>query len=774
MSSNPDHDLLRIILPSIFQVPNLKISSEPQQNVFELSFPLTPTLPRHVHSCELGPLGSSIRAALRLTREKVYWLKPSIDRSLPSHVDTQVLLAKFPTSKPGLERVACILPLTNTEHMGTLRGRDDNIVARFESDLISETSATKDGKIVIAIAPQIKEVMGRAVDAARRILGISPSSEVNPEQHIFSDALTYCTWNSLHPPTPATQTSVMKTLKHFASLSPPVRPTTLLLDDAWQHKDGPTFRLLSFEALPFFLDGMKDLGEVVRVAKENFGVQRVGVWHTIQGYWCGVEPSAFGRKYKLLKVVKDGYPGPFEPEGFAYYILHPSSVAQFFMDYYRSVASHGIEFTKCDNLASLDNLQTANEVEFTFNENGSWTETIGAAVNVASLRPLFKQAVQAAAKSAFGGEGTGDEEGRVIWCMEMSPRVLMGNEIGLRPGPARCIARNSDDYYPNEPDSHRYHIFTNAVNALFTSHLNIIPDLDMFQSHSFIPPSTEQPEANAAPVHRNDAAQASYHAALRAFGAGPVTITDVPGASDPAVLSRLLGLPLLSSSSDRSVALQADHSPWVGSDVFDSDIISSGVGKALRLFSKSGKAGTGSGLIGYWNVRSGDGKVDDHVTQNDLWEIIGSSSADRTFVLRSYMREQFYTIRVAANDEANDIKLPIVPICLDHFQFDIFSVSQLEGGIAVLGLVDKFNPLSGIVRWEQTIDGCSIGLKCCGPLGIFLEDSVHQRLSITTVPPDGSPVDFVKVGFVTGQVKGLVVMIEIRQTLPSLTLNLSF
>ena len=147
------------------------------------------------------------------------------------------------------------------------------------------------------------------------------------------------------------------------------------------------------------------------------------------------------------------------------------------------------------------------------------------------------------------------------------------------------------------------------VRGLLFSFERWLTKSEQFQSHSFIPPPAEQADANTAPVHRNDAAQASYHAALRAFGSGPVTVTDVPGASDPAVLSRLLGLPLLSSSSDRSVALQADHSAWVGNDVFDSDIISSGVGKALRLFSNSGKVGSGSGLIGYRNVRSNDANV---------------------------------------------------------------------------------------------------------------------------------------------------------------------
>lgn len=48
---------------------------------------------------------------------------------------------------------------------------------------------------------------------------------------------------------------------------------------------------------------MKDLGEVVRRAKES-GVLNVGVWHTIGGYWQGVDPIKFKDEYKLIKVTK--------------------------------------------------------------------------------------------------------------------------------------------------------------------------------------------------------------------------------------------------------------------------------------------------------------------------------------------------------------------------------------------------------------------------------------------------------------------------------------
>jgi hypothetical protein len=87
-----------------------------------------------------------------------------------------------------------------------------------------------------------------------------------------------------------------------------------LIDDAWQ--DVKASRLQSFGSAPPFLDKYESLASVVKVAREEYGIRNVGVWHTIQGYWQGVEPEKFASRYKLVKVKKDGYPGPAEPEGF--------------------------------------------------------------------------------------------------------------------------------------------------------------------------------------------------------------------------------------------------------------------------------------------------------------------------------------------------------------------------------------------------------------------------------------------------------------------------
>lgn len=122
-------------------------------------------------------------------------------------------------------------------------------------------------------------------------------------------------------------------------------------------------------------------------------------------------------------------------------------------------------------MASIDQIASAVEVSFT----DSGEELVGAVVDVPGLRKAYVHAAMTAAREAFGAES-------IIWCMGMTPRVLLG-DVGLSGGGVKRVVRNSDDCkleavvlnfilimitsidYPNEPDSHRYHIFTNAYAA---------------------------------------------------------------------------------------------------------------------------------------------------------------------------------------------------------------------------------------------------------------------------------------------------------------------
>ncbi|KAG9003354.1 hypothetical protein FRB94_003177 [Tulasnella sp. JGI-2019a] len=755
MAPKLPNDLLEIF-PSLDTISDLQ-AHPVLTHSYDVSFKLPTGKLGQVVEYDLGALGPDVKDILRIFRHDVYWLSPSTSRPLPANLDTQVLIVRLNNNGP--RHVAALLPLTTSEYMGTLRGSswEGGVVARFLQDGKPIHGRYITARIAVAFGASAHDAVRDVVKAAR----YSRSQEdhhksghkhkVSKETHLFSGAVTYCTWNSLHPPTPATTHNALGTLKAFAEHD--IHPATFLIDDAWQDFDN--FRLQSFESKGEFLDGMKSLGELVTKAKEEYGVERVGAWHTIGGYWCGVEPKHFIDKYKLVKVTKDGYPGPFEPEGFSYFVPHPSDVGRFFDDYYRELASSGITFTKCDNMASLDNLVSAFEVKSITPD-----EVLGSAVSVQSIPPAYKAAILAAATKHFGSN-TG---GRVIFCMEMTPRVLLGEQIGwpLQEGAKRHVLRNSCDYFPDQPDSHRYHIFTNLINAMFTSQLNIVPDFDMFQSHPYIRPHVEDSEPKEVAI-KDDYPQAAFHAALRAFGAGPVTLTDVPGKTDPEIVRKLIGSNLRKSSSHpvgRSIALHASRSPFMSDDIFDPTILQDGVGKALRVFSRHGDDDSEGGLIGYWNVRSANGKVEDYLTLNDILTLVGHPKADtRKFVVYSFKTGKAQKVDIAASETIN------IPIHLGPFEFEIITVAPLLSHSAVtshttsepgsnhppvvqvgaLGLIDKYNPLAGLTlfSFHSASKSWEAGVRCSGKLGFFVPDiSVDEAKPKIKISMDGEDTAF--------------------------------
>ncbi|CAE6476341.1 unnamed protein product [Rhizoctonia solani] len=667
-----------------------------------------------ISSFNLGRPGEGITNTLRLTRDKCYWLFAHQDGILPSHTDTQIIALR--SSK----HVIALLPLTTDACMGTLRGplfepEKDLIFARFERS----HSATETGQLVVTVAKDVNTAIKEAVIQARLLLNVpGPLANAPPlNSYIFENKLTYCTWNSLQPPTPTIGASALNALEHFHSIG--VRPAAFLIDDAWQ--DVKSFRLQSFGCKQLFLGKFSHLSEIVKIAKDKYGVEQVGVWHTIQGYWQGVEPSKFASQYSLIRVTKDGYPGPAEEEGFECYIPHPDSVQRFFNDYYATLRIAGISFTKCDNMASIDHIISA--VEVTFTKSGE--EIFGNSVDIVALRKAYVQAVTTAALESFGAAN-------VIWCMGMTPRVLLG-EIGLCGKGVKRVVRNSDDYYPNEPDSHRYHIFTNTINALLLNELDVQPDLDMFQSHPYISPDDEVNNTNTG------TSQGSFHASFRVFGTGPITITDVPYKSSQEILTKMVGD--TAPTPAPSVVVQASTAFTVLNDVFDPRIMSPGQGKGLKVYADK--------TIGIWNVQSGDGKLVEFISPSDISQALGIPSNSIPPVILYIQSSNPANERVILRTLSNALHPdPPIRIELDPLGWATVGVVKAEflgnqGKFACPGLVDKFLALQGITEARVRCEGAhwtyTVISKCSGTLGLWATSAVSVKSTeVNLIGEDGS------------------------------------
>ena len=120
------------------------------------------------------------------------------------------------------------------------------------------------------------------------------------------------------------------------------------------------------------------------------------------------------------------------------------------------------------------------------------------------LKHLLLSSMRQAALDVFGSPTA------VVHCMAGSPRIW-GGELGIvgtatKSGEgARSIVRNSDDFFPDVPTSHRWHIQHNSLGTVLSSALRFEPDFDMAQE-------------------KGDFAEA--HLASRAMSAAPLWSTD--------------------------------------------------------------------------------------------------------------------------------------------------------------------------------------------------------------------------------------------------------
>lgn len=119
---------------------------------------------------------------------------------------------------------------------------------------------------------------------------------------------------------------------------------------------------------------------------------------------------------------------------------------RFYHDFYNFLNKSNIDFVKVDNQGSFQDLGMSDKI---------------------SVWDKYRQAVTKQADTFFHGQ--------VIHSMALTPHILFHSILSQN-----SIFRNSDDFFPNENDSHAWHIYANAINSLWT--FNLVGDWDMFQS----------------------------------------------------------------------------------------------------------------------------------------------------------------------------------------------------------------------------------------------------------------------------------------------------
>ena len=522
-----------------------------------------------------------------------------------------------------------------------------------------------------------KHIKAESIDADTVLVsnnnGSQDSSTTVPQWlESWYDSLAYCTWNSLGQA--LTQEKILSGLDSLVANN--IHISTLIIDDNWQSLDGyqgstSQFRRgwKDFEAsTDCFPSGLK--AGIATIRAKHPQIRDIAVWHALLGYWGGVSPNgSLAKSYKTVEVEKQ--PGV---AGGTMVAVDPSDAHRMYDDFYSFLSSCGITSVKTDAQFFLDLLaSTPDRAAFTTAYQSAWTQ--------AHLRHL---------------------SGKAISCMSQIPQILFHSFLPTFT--PRILLRNSDDFFPDIPASHPWHVFCNAHNALLVQHLNVLPDWDMFQtSHPY----------------------SGFHAAARCVSGGPIYITDTPGEHDVKLIQEMTA----TNVRGQTLVLRPSN---VGKTVSVYDNYNDGA--VLKVGAWNGAGGTGTGILGIFNVA--EREVHSLISLLDFpgVDVQGADGhEEKSWIVRAHVAE-LITKPITP-------KLPIRPEMLISTAmgvrgYDVLSaypVQKLVLGkadieVAVLGLLGKMTGACAIVssNIRVTENGkrlrMDLSLKAMGRLGIWMSD----------------------------------------------------
>ncbi|MDY3929469.1 MAG: Sip1-related alpha-galactosidase, partial [Clostridia bacterium] len=265
--------------------------------------------------------------------------------------------------------------------------------------------------------------------------------------------------------------------------------------------------------------------------------------------------------------------------------------------------------------------------------------------------------------------------GNLINCMSCSNDHIL-NTLST------AVMRSSDDFFPLNPKSHGVHVFTNAFASMFMGEF-LVCDWDMFQTkHEF----------------------GKFHAASRAISGSPVYVSDRVGEHDFDIIEKL-------TMADSVLPLCTHNARPTADSLF---VDSEERNEIFKIFNYN----VYTGVIGAFNLTS-DIELSKTVSPCD---VDGFDSGE--YVV--YDAKNNKLIKMTYNDT--------VEFSLKPIDFNIFTVTKIEDGIAPIGLTDKYNCGGTITFFEKnpnsvelkTGDGGSLSVYSeRKPEKVFVNDSEH-------------------------------------------------
>ncbi|KAL1898578.1 hypothetical protein Sste5346_003482 [Sporothrix stenoceras] len=499
------------------------------------------------------------------------------------------------------------------------------------------------------------------------------------------DGLGFCTWNALGQN--LSEDKIVAAIDTLADHG--IRIANLIIDDNWQsidraHPDGQfQYTWTRFEADPQqFPKGLKHA--IQRVRKEHPTIEHVAVWHALLGYWGGLTPEKAGgqlAKTYATRVVTRAHPKRRNlPMAGPMTVVDEPDVRRFYNDFYTFLEDCGVDGVKTDAQFMMD----------------TWTS----ATTRRKLTSTYQDAWTVATLRHFGS--------RAISCMSQTPNILFYSQLPQNRPPV--LVRNSDDFFPDVPASHPWHVWTNAHNSLFTQHLNVLPDWDMFQT-----------------VH----GYSTFHAAARCVSGGPIYITDTPGKHDLGLINQMTG----KSVYDKTVIFRPSVvgrslDQYVG---FHDNVL-------LKVGSYHGNS-AGTGILAVFNVS--ERRVHEVVPLARVPGVHASSGSDSDSSDTLYVARAHTSGKVTGTPVRADA---LLTLALDVYQYEIYSVYKVhtfDSGdsnkalhVANLGLLGKMAGAAAVVSttYSQRDDNGRISLqtsiKTPGVLGLYVSGLAEGKRNV--------------------------------------------
>lgn len=399
---------------------------------------------------------------LAIYQHKDWWVRPAFPdciRQVPDR--TQLLLIR---KKEGYQ---VILAVSTKTARTDLRGEEGGVRITVSSDLAGQTPV-----YITEIGTDPYQLCRLAVKKGLAVTGQPQMLRENRKYPEIFDYLGWCSWDAFYHQ--VSQQGILDKLTEMREKKLPVR--WILIDDGWLDADYEEKVLKGPDADREKFPG--GLGSCVLKMKEEYGITWAGVWHSVMGYWNGIEKDSDALRMfgKFLRNLPDGR-----------IAVKPDRLDAFgFFDSWHEYLKNDchIDFVKVDGQSSVSRFFAETDREW-------------------SASAEIQKGLNASAALHF--------HNNIINCMGMG-----AEDVWNRPNSA--LSRSSDDFVPETENGFREHALQNSYNCLWQGQL-FWGDWDMFFSE-----------------HKEN----RCNSMLRAVSGGPVYTSDRVGKTNPEFILPLI------------------------------------------------------------------------------------------------------------------------------------------------------------------------------------------------------------------------------------------